>query len=126
MVLTAFGLAIDIVGAWVLAVGLFRGQEAVPLFPGAVGVRERPAVVKDRTYGVVGGFLLTAGFLFQFLGDLGVGPPDDRDRAVMLGLGGLAAGSAMAAGLLPAVWCVWDRLTTHDPPPTPWLDEGQP
>ena len=90
MLLITIGLAVDIVGAWVLALGLFRGIESAAVATTWDGwevapIRSPETVAKDRSSGMVGGIFLTGGFSAQFIGALGVGPQNDRHMALIVG-----------------------------------------
>src|SRR5215204_3316320 len=103
MLLTALGLSLDIVGAWVLAIGLFRGEERIrtgPLGASVVG-RSQRAAARDRSYGAVGGAFLTLGFLGQILGDLGIGPGGDRRTNLASAALLLLVATAVARAALP-------------------------
>jgi hypothetical protein len=69
-VLSVIGLALDLVGAVVLAVGLFR--PARPTFPGYAYAPDDAA--RDAAFGVAGATLLGAGVVFQSLPYFGIGP----------------------------------------------------
>lgn len=67
-VFSAIGLALDFVGAVFLVVGLFR--PARPTFPGYAYAPDDAA--RDAAFGLAGGALLGAGFVFQSLTYFGV------------------------------------------------------
>jgi hypothetical protein len=69
-IFSAIGLALDFVGAGFLVVGLFR--PARPTFPGYAYAPDDAA--RDAAFGVAGGTLLAAGFVFQSLTYFGVSP----------------------------------------------------
>ena len=89
---SAIGLTIDLVGAFVLARGLFR--HSLPLYPG--WSRSPDAAAEDHAYGAIGFGCLAVGFACQALPAFGAnwpgGPESARTAAVItLVLAGMAA-----------------------------------
>jgi dipeptide/tripeptide permease len=69
-ILSAIGLALDFVGAVFLVIGLFRPVR--PTFPGYAYAPDDAA--RDAAFGLAGGLLLLAGFVFQSLTYFGLSP----------------------------------------------------
>jgi sterol desaturase/sphingolipid hydroxylase (fatty acid hydroxylase superfamily) len=69
-ILSTIGLALDFVGAVFLVIGLFRPVR--PTFPGYAYAPDDAA--RDAAFGVAGGTLLLAGFVFQSLTYFGLSP----------------------------------------------------
>jgi hypothetical protein len=97
-VLSVIGLACDLVGATVLARGLFR--PASRYFP-AFG-RSPKLAAEDWAYGIVGALLLAAGFTGQALPALGViwrGTTSERRDAAAVALGVAVLAAVYGYGL---------------------------
>jgi hypothetical protein len=90
--LSAIGLALDIIGAYLLAKGLFR--HSVPLYPG--WSRDPYTAGQDRAYGTVGLLFLVSGFALQGLSSLGLQPAADTATEVTV------AALALSVGILVA------------------------
>jgi hypothetical protein len=92
-VLIALGLALGVVGAAVLALGLFRPSK--PLYPG--WSRDPLQAATDQAFGITGFLFLGVGFLLQALPLFGVHATECAE----------AAGIAAAAGLLGGGFVPW-------------------
>src|SRR5258708_6645057 len=88
------GLGLDVVGAVLLLLGLFR--HALPLYPG--WSRSPVQAAEDRAYGTTGAAFFVTGFTLQLFGSAGFG---SHCQATVL-LSGLVAvvGGALAAYML--------------------------
>jgi hypothetical protein len=95
-VLSTIGLVLDLIGALVLARGLFRG--AVPSTYG-LPIRSLEDVAADRAYGVVGGGFLVAGFCLQVTATILHTGRSSAGAEVEAAAGTLVGGAALAIGL---------------------------
>jgi hypothetical protein len=94
-VLSSIGLALDLIGATALAVGLFRRPR--PLF---VGWSHSPDdAARDVAYGVTGWTFLALGFTFQSLPYFGVAEHGSHGAALAAALATVALGAVAAAVL---------------------------
>jgi hypothetical protein len=100
--LSVIGLAFDLVGAAMLALGLFRGTK--PLLPGYL--RPPDAAAEDQAYGAAGFLLLAVGFILQALSAFDLGRTDCTCWGILGGVAGLLVGAA-AAYLLYGVVFIW-------------------
>jgi hypothetical protein len=91
-VLSAIGLALDLVGAITVVVGLFRPPR--PLFPGWSYAPDDAA--RDSAFGVVGASLLSCGFTLQSMTYCGVRWPGSHREAIAASIIAGAAGAALA------------------------------
>jgi hypothetical protein len=94
-VLSAIGLALDLVGATALAMGLFRRPR--PLTPGWSHSPDDAA--RDVAYGVTGGTFLALGFTFQSLPYFGVSEHGSHGAALAAALATVALGAVAAVVL---------------------------
>jgi hypothetical protein len=95
VVLSAIGLALDLVGAIALATGLFRRPR--PLYPGWSHSPDDAA--RDVAYGVTGGTFLALGFVFQSLPYFGVAEHGSDAAALAAALAAVALGAVAAVVL---------------------------
>src|SRR5439155_24508819 len=91
-VFSAIGLALDLVGAVALVVGLFRPPR--PLVPGYVHSPDDAA--RDAAFGVAGASLLALGFVFQSLPYFGLRWSESHGAAAAASAIALAAGVVYA------------------------------
>lgn len=89
-ILSPIGLALDFVGAAFLVIGLFR--PARPTFPGWAYAPDDAA--RDAAFGVAGGSLLGAGFVFQSLPYFGVSPNCGSSANALAAAAALVGGAA--------------------------------
>jgi hypothetical protein len=100
--LSAIGLALDLLGATALAMGLFRRPR--PLYPGWAHSPDDAA--RDVAYGVTGWTFLALGFVLQSLPHFGVSA-DGSDAAVLAAaLASVALGAVAAVVLFGATFLV--------------------
>jgi hypothetical protein len=100
--LSAIGLALDLVGATALAMGLFRRPR--PLF---VGWSHSPDdAARDVAYGVTGWTFLALGFTFQSLPYLGVSERGSHSAALVAALATVAPGAVAAVVLFGVTFLV--------------------
>jgi hypothetical protein len=91
--LTVIGLGLDVVGAGVLAIGLFRPSQ--PLLPG--WSRDPVEAVSDYASGITGFGFLATGFLLQGIAALSVGNPPAVLCGLLVGTLTLVIGTAAAS-----------------------------
>jgi hypothetical protein len=100
--LSTIGLALDLVGASALAIGLFRRPS--PLF---VGWSHSPdEAARDVAYGVTGWTFLALGFTFQALPYFGVGEHGSHADALAAALIALVLGAVAAVVLFGVTFLV--------------------
>jgi len=90
--LSALGLALNVVGAGALSIGLFRPSR--PLFPG--WSRNPLVAATDYAFGVTGFIFLAAGFLLQALPHFGVQATNCVGASEAAAAGGLIGGAIVA------------------------------
>jgi hypothetical protein len=95
-VLATIGLVLDLLGALVLARGLFRG--AVPSTYG-LPLRSLEDVAADRAYGVVGGGFLIVGFCLQVAANILHTGRSSAEAKTEAAAGTLVGGAVLAIGL---------------------------
>jgi hypothetical protein len=101
-VLSVIGLALDLVGAVALTIGLFRGP--LPLYPGYVRSPEDAAT--DRAYGTVGGGFLVVGFALQALTYCGINLDSGSMANILAAVIALCLGALGATGLWGCAYIV--------------------
>jgi hypothetical protein len=100
--LSEIGLPLDLIGAAMLAFGLFR-----PPKPISAGWQRSPwEASQDQAFGVVGFVFLAAGFTLQALSNLGLGHVTQTAAADAAPLIVLVVGSGLAYLLYGAVY-IW-------------------
>jgi hypothetical protein len=115
--LSEIGLPLDLIGAAMLAFGLFRPSRA----PHPGWQRSPWDASQDQAFGVVGFVFLAAGFTLQALSNLGVGKVPETPTADIAPLITLLAGSLLAYVLYGLVY-TWRfpreyRRARQDAPP---------
>lgn len=117
MSLSGGGLALDMIGAVLLTLGLFR--RPLPLFPG--WTRSPLEAANDRAYGTTGGALLLMGFLGQLAGAAGFG---SRARGSVLFTAAVVfvAGALLAYAMFGATYVIWFRHAVRWAAAQPWSD----
>jgi hypothetical protein len=100
--LSEIGLPLDLIGAAMLALGLFRPMK--PLYPG--WQRSPWEASQDQAFGVVGFLFLACGFTLQALSNLGVGKVTETAAADIAPLITLVAGICVAYLLYGLVY-IW-------------------
>ncbi len=115
--LSEIGLPLDVIGAALLAFGLFRPSK--PHYPG--WQRSPWEASEDQAYGAVGFFFLACGFLLQALSNLGLGKVPETPAADIAPVIALLVGTFLAYVLYGVVY-IWRfpheyRRTREDAPP---------
>jgi hypothetical protein len=100
--LSEIGLPLDLIGAAMLAFGLFRPSRAS--YPG--WVRSPWDASQDQAFGVVGFVFLAVGFTLQALSNLGIGKVQETATADMAPVIVLFAGTLLAYALYGLVY-IW-------------------
>jgi hypothetical protein len=101
-VFSAVGLALDLIGAVALVLGLFRPPR--PLF---VGWAYEPLdAARDVAFGVTGGTFLAAGFVLQSLSYVGFSPNYSERASLHAALVMLPLGTWVAIGLYGVTFLV--------------------
>jgi hypothetical protein len=100
--LSEIGLPLDLIGAALLAFGLFRPSK--PLSPG--WKRSPWEASEDQAYGVVGFVFLAVGFILQALSNLGLGKVPETPTADIAPLIALLGGTLLAYALYGLVY-IW-------------------
>jgi hypothetical protein len=100
--LSEIGLPLDLIGAALLAFGLFRPSK--PPYPG--WQRSPWEASEDQAYGVVGFAFLAVGFILQALSNLGVGKVPETPTADLAPVIVLFAGTLLAYLLYGLVY-IW-------------------
>lgn len=106
--LSEIGLPLDLIGAAMLALGLFRPTK--PHYPG--WQRSPWEASQDQAFGVVGFLFLACGFTLQALSNLGVGKVPETPAADIAPLITLAAGACLAYVLYGLVY-IWRFPREH-------------
>lgn len=98
--LTIIGLSLDVVGAAVLAIGLFR-----PTQPATMGmpVRDSLVVAADRASGITGFAFLASGFVLQGVASATICRPPSLFHAAEGGLLSVLLGTVLA-------WLIFENL----------------
>jgi hypothetical protein len=122
--LSEIGLPLDLIGAAMLAFGLFRPSKAS--YPG--WVRSPWEASQDQAFGVVGFVFLATGFTLQALSNLGVGKVPETPAADIAPVMVLCAGTLLAYLLYGLVY-IWRfpreyRRAREDAPPIQRRREG--
>ena len=100
--LSEIGLPLDLIGAALLALGLFR-----PAKPVQSGWLRSPwETSQDQAYGVVGFAFLAFGFILQALSNLGLGKVPETPTADLAPVIALLAGTCLAYVLYGLVY-IW-------------------
>jgi hypothetical protein len=115
--LSEIGLPLDLIGAAMLAFGLFRPSKAS--YPG--WQRSPWEASQDQAYGVVGFAFLAIGFILQALSNLGIGKVPETAAADTAPLLALLTGTLLAYALYGLVY-IWRfpreyRRAREDAPP---------
>jgi hypothetical protein len=115
--LSEIGLPLDLIGAALLAFGLFRPSK--PLYPG--WQRSPWEASEDQAYGAVGFVFLACGFVLQALSNLGLGKVPETPASDIAPVIALLAGTLLAYLLYGLVY-IWrfpheHRRTREDAPP---------
>jgi hypothetical protein len=106
--LSEIGLPLDLIGAAMLAFGLFRPSKAS--YPG--WVRSPWEASQDQAFGVVGFAFLAVGFTLQALSNLGLGHVPETAAADIAPLMTLLAGTLLAYLLYGLVY-MWRFPREH-------------
>jgi hypothetical protein len=101
LVLSTIGLVLDLIGALVLARGLFRGPVSSTY---GLPIRSLEDVAADRAYGVVGGGFLIVGFCLQVVANILHTGRSSAEAKIGAAAATLVGGTAVAVGL----WRVLD------------------
>jgi hypothetical protein len=121
------GLALDVIGAVLVTLGLFR--HPMPLYPG--WSRLPTAAAEDRAYGTTGGSFFVCGFVGQLLSSAGYASHDRTSVFASAGIT-LAAGALVAYVVFGLSYIGWMRYTmryvmreiatkpNHEGYDTPW------
>jgi hypothetical protein len=109
--LSVVGLALDLIGAGALALGLFRGVIRTTWN----GYNRSPeTAAEDQAYGVVGFLFLAAGFALQALSAFGLGKVDHACTGIVGGVAALVVGTGSAYVLFGFVYILrFPRLRTQ-------------
>jgi hypothetical protein len=121
--LSEIGLPLDLIGAAMLAFGLFR-----PTKPRSAGWQRSPwEASQDQAFGAVGFVFLACGFTLQALSNLGLGHVEQTAAADVAPLITLLAGAALAYVLYGLVY-IWrfprEYRRSGDGVPPPRRREG--
>src|ERR671924_416119 len=90
--LSLVGLGLDLVGAAMLALGLFRPTRVLTLG----WSRSPPDASADWAFGSVGFVFLASGFVLQGLSSLGLGKVDAESCAILAGVAAVMGGRLIA------------------------------
>jgi hypothetical protein len=101
--LSVIGLALDLIGAGMLALGLFRGA-ARSTWGGYV--RSPETAAEDQAYGIVGFLFLAGGFTLQALSAFGLGKVHHAWLGIVGGIAALVVGVAVAFLLYGVVYII--------------------
>jgi hypothetical protein len=93
-VLSIIGLTLDLIGAGLLAFGLFRHTEVASIMSGTSRPPEEAA--SDQAYGWAGFLLLGSGFVLQGLTQIGVGPSGSMCEKAIAAVCALVGGAVLA------------------------------